>query len=288
MEYYFNMPTVQDYIVLDMCQLRSNSLLMYQYFDGPRGKKHDLSQYDTYTGTVTTHSKKRLKRVIDILVQISDPEWILNTVTNKTQWFKMAFITTTISSKERLVSIPEGNKKLMKPFLRRLKKLVNINSYVWKAEFQKNGQLHYHITTNTFIPWQIIRDEWNIILYKNGLLTSYLKTHKSTNANSTDVHSTYKIRDMSAYLAKYFSKAEQNYKGKGKVWSCSDNLRRANYFTFLPENGQVFPDNNPKVKTSDYYAMWYRKNPLNFLNDAQKVDYEEWKRQVRENDFKDN
>lgn len=219
--------------------------------------------------------------MIDILVQISEPEWIVNTVTNKTQWFKLAFITVTISAKERLISIPEGNKQLMKPFLRRLRKLVNINSYVWKAEFQKNGQLHYHLTTNTFIPWQTIRSEWNMILYKNGLLSNYLQTHNSANPNSTDVHSTYKINDMSAYLAKYFSKAEQNYKGKGKVWACSNNLRKANYYTFMPESNQVFPLDNPKIKSDDYYALWYRNDPSKFLNAAQQKEYEIWKNKIK-------
>jgi hypothetical protein len=123
--------------------------------------------------------------------------------------------------------------------MRRTKK---INTYIWKAELQKNGQIHYHITTPTFINYQEIRDKWNNLQRSAGLLDKYIEAKGHANANSTDVHSVKNIKDLSAYLIKYIAKESQNTeKLGGKIWDCSKNLSATKYFsTPMKEHHELF------------------------------------------------
>lgn len=117
------------------------------------------------------------------------------------------------------------------------------SAYVWKAEPQKNGNIHFHITTNKFISYQLLRDKWNSICHKHGYINPYHEKFKNCtldgyiqllkaqgtqvewkkakrawdkgtadnwmNPNSTDIHSAKKIRKMAAYMAKYMTKQSE-------------------------------------------------------------------------------
>jgi hypothetical protein len=123
-----------------------------------------------------------------------------------------------------------------------LKKYYSVKNYVWRAEKQKNGNLHFHILIDKFVYWSELRERWNRIINKLEYVDSYrnfLKEfHKSgfkvradllknwdeqaqrlayqkgksndfANPNSVDIHSTKKIRNIRKYLTKYMTKNEQ-------------------------------------------------------------------------------
>lgn len=116
--------------------------------------------------------------------------------------------------------------------LRILRNSYKMDSYVWKAELQSNGSIHYHLTTDLFIRWELLRHHWNRILDRNGMLEDFKKKYKHENPNSVDIHSVKKVNDLEAYLVKYISKEYQNQESlDGKVWDCSRNLKQAKYFT---------------------------------------------------------
>jgi hypothetical protein len=127
--------------------------------------------------------------------------------------------------------------------------------YIWKAELQKRGQLHYHITTDRFVGYEEIRAKWNELQYKAGYLESFHRKFGHYNPNGTDVHAVYKeTKDIVGYLKKkimseykkrdYQAKKEQRNENKaiiseytkdlqnkktigGKVWDCSLNLKQS-------------------------------------------------------------
>jgi hypothetical protein len=45
--------------------------------------------------------------------------------------------------------------------------------YIWRAEKQNNGNIHFHFMLNKFIQWQVIRKIWNRIQKKEGYLSRY-------------------------------------------------------------------------------------------------------------------
>jgi hypothetical protein len=109
------------------------------------------------------------------------------------------------------------------------------------------------------MPFDTLRDLWNDKLERLGYISVFEKKHGHRHPNSTDVHATYKVKNLTGYLVKYLAKkgisqertipqvpwmkAEMNCekwkKGKrfkrlltneqllidGKVWDCSENLK---------------------------------------------------------------
>lgn len=278
------------YISEPQLQVRNNCLLLYHLptVTPPRGPvKFDQK---AYSGKMTYGSKKRILSAIDILLQCNKPKPTYNPVTGKTFPFQCSFVTLTISNPKPLGS-QFCHKYLMKPFLRKLKTFGNL-SYVWKLEYQSDtdyhgkakrygGQLHYHLATNLFVPWQDIRSTWNNIQRKARLLDEFAERHKHFDPNSTDIHSMYQVNDVGAYMAEYFKK-NGSKPVHGKIWDCSTDLKRKR-FTFTPTNQQEMSlrqlqnDRHAKVIELERCTIFKIKNPLSILTANQLTAYLLWK-----------
>jgi hypothetical protein len=126
--------------------------------------------------------------------------------------FKVNFVTLTLPDTTAPIGNQDLQKNLLNPFLTYMRKFHNLRNYVWRLEFQANGKLHVHLSADTFLHYQVIRDTWNRLLDKNGYLDEFFKENKHKDPNSTDVHATRKIKNMAAYLAKYMSKQGAEYR----------------------------------------------------------------------------
>ena len=204
------------------------------HYGFPPEKKNDLD-YITYSGQITAGGKRRLKKALDLLQEISEVKNVYNHTTGRTFKLKLAFQTLTLSAPQLNITDSEIKKNCLEPYLRSMKK-HGMKNYVWKAEQQKNGNLHFHIITDTFIDWQVIRDTWNRFQNKLFFVDRFFDKHGHHHPNSTDVM---KIRDektalkyMLKYMLKNVSKEKQlqvnnEYlaRHKGKIWDCSLNLK---------------------------------------------------------------
>lgn len=222
-------------------QIRAKSIITYPQFTYSiskkskdiLNKKKNIAEHreKAYSNILSEGAKKRMSRAIDILCQCAIKKRIYNNVCKKYVTHRLSFITLTISAKSN-ISLKNGYELGLKRFLNILRKRKLITNYIWKAEIQQRGQIHYHITTTAFIEYQIIRDIWNNIQLSNGWLDDYFNSKGHYNANSTDIHAVKHVNDLSAYLIKEFVKSHQNnFSDNGKKWDCSQNLRGKKYFT---------------------------------------------------------
>lgn len=81
--------------------------------------------------------------------------------------------------------------------------------YIWRAEAQENGNIHFHITTDVYIPQMGLRKDWNSCCDILGYTTRFEIKHGHREPNSTDVHSVKHVRSLVSYLAKYLGKNRQ-------------------------------------------------------------------------------
>lgn len=125
--------------------------------------------------------------------------------------FKVNFVTLTLPDTKEPINNQDLQKNLLNPFLTYMRKYHNLRNYVWRLEFQANGKLHVHLSADTFLHYQIIRDTWNRLLDKNGYLDDFCEKNRHKDPNSTDVHATRKVKNMAAYIAKYMSKQGSVY-----------------------------------------------------------------------------
>lgn len=187
----------------------------------------NLSKND-HNGTLSKKALSKMANAIDWLLASATEKEVFQKSTGKTFRFKINFCTLTLPDTSFEVSDIFFKKKLVDPFLSSLRKYFGLNNYVWKLEFQKNGKLHLHFTSDTFIHHATLRRQWNNVLRRESMLVDFKKKFGHDNPNSTDVHSVYSIKNLAAYLMKYMSKQdEQLSKVKGRIWGCSQALSRA-------------------------------------------------------------
>lgn len=260
-------------------QVRCHSLLLYYYPDRPLTHKRKLPT-DTYTGKVSASTQKRIRRTVDILLQKSPQQTVWNPITHRPNTFRLTFLTLTISARE-IVPHREANRKGLQPFLDWLRRR-GVKSYIWKAELQQRGQVHYHITTNKFLRFDSVRDEWNRIQKRAGWLDGYRERTGHENPNSTDIHAVQKIQRLDLYIAKYISKTDATGTIDGKVWGCSSDLMGAKYFSCdlseFTENclKKAVADGTVKQVRMERCTIFDTPNPTQFLDGNHNINYRNW------------
>jgi hypothetical protein len=209
-------------------QIRYKSAIAYTIpTERPNYARHEVRQHKTYTGGMTEHAKKRIRRAVEILVMCSPPQSVWNPVSQRPCNFRLTFATVTISTRT-LIPHREAYERGLKPLLRVLRTRYDWKHYIWKAELQKRGQIHWHITGNRFLDYRYLKSEWNNIQYRNGWLQDYHERTGSWAPNSVDIHAVHNVARLDLYLAKYIAKSGATI--QGKCWDTSASLAGKKFF----------------------------------------------------------
>lgn len=211
----------------------SNENLYNELSEMARKRLQSSVDYMIYLSTEkTVIGKKQVSKNIDM------PEITVDKGNDfkKGVKYKLTFVTLTLSAKQEHTD-EEIKNVLLNQFLLEMKKKFKVDMYIWKAEKQENGNIHFHILTNKFIHHQELRYLWNRIQNKIGYVDKYTENMKKffasgfksfpndkrpiaqqkkayeanlqngfKNPNSTDIHALYKIKNVSAYMTKYLTK----------------------------------------------------------------------------------
>lgn len=192
-------------------------------------------------------AKNRLKTALNWLVSCSARRTVMIDRQHKVVNFQVSFITLTLPTKQ-MHSHSEIKSRCLNLFLQNLRKKYGVHNYVWKAELQKNGNIHFHLSIDKPIHYMAIRRHWNMAISKLGYIQEYAKTfigmsfseycywqgqkgiydikklkksYKSgvntnwSNPNTTDVKSVKNVNNWASYMAKYMAKpcADKNKSG---------------------------------------------------------------------------
>lgn len=198
-------------------------------------------------GFLSRKGKKSLVNAVHWFLYSVDKELILSGKGKK----KIGFLTLTLQSKQ-VHSDKEIKAKCLNQFLTEIRSDYGVTKYIWKAEKQDNGHLHFHLLTDTFLPVLEVREKWNRIIGKLGYVRLYAErmrkltfddycklrwnekriknmarvekmkllkkafkkgqSEKWRNPNSIDLESLKKVKHVGAYIGKYMSK--EHKKGK--------------------------------------------------------------------------
>ena len=223
---------------------------------GTTGIRPPQFDNNAHKGKISPTAYKKITRAIDYLVYMAQPKKLPHTYHGKGLQFKLSFITLTLSSAQ-VHTDQEIKSHLLNQFLIEMQTKWKVNNYVWRAEKQVNGNLHFHIVCDKFIHWNDIRNTWNRIQQKFGYVTRYrenrllwhregfqfdkklapkwnyksqLKAYKEglrsdwQSPNSTDIHAIRRISKVNAYFKKYLTKQCENVEVSGRLWGCSYSL----------------------------------------------------------------
>ena len=188
---------------------------------------------------ISANSRKNLIEKILWLNQFAKPRTI-RTYTGKQIFnFRTSFITLTLPA-EQIHSTSEISNECFDRFLTTLRNRLKMTNYVWKLEFQQNGNVHYHLLTDTYVDYFFALKHWNNITNKLGYVNRYQERMQSltfseyrqqfgndgkidvktlasryakgkrdnwTQPNSVDVKAVRTNNNLHYYLSKYFAKA---------------------------------------------------------------------------------
>jgi hypothetical protein len=194
-------------------------------WDRVRTRQHENLKENATKGLLSKKAIQKLKGSINWLVASSQNKNLKSLKTNYIHKFKINFITLTIPPQENEIIEEKKFKLILNTWLTYQRKFSSLNNYVWKIEKHKDNRLHIHILTDTFIHHRLVRNSWNLILKRNGLLEYHNKKFNNYDPNSTDIHSIQKVKKVAAYMVKYMTKNnEVDNLYNGRVWSCSSKI----------------------------------------------------------------
>jgi len=112
-------------------------------------------------------------------------------------------------------------------FLTVLREKYHVSKYLWKAESQQIGNIHFHIVIDQFIHWRVLQYVWNRVLSKTNLIDRFEAKHGHRNPPTIEIHSVKKIESIRKYITAYIEKSESTKrKIDGRKWACSEELSR--------------------------------------------------------------
>lgn len=171
-----------------------------------------------------------------------------------------AFITLTLPS-DQIHSDQEVTKLVLGNFLDRCRKIGLLSNYVWRAEKQKSGNIHYHILTDSFAYFSVYRRIWYLALRAHGYMAAYSSKFAAMSFNEysrqdfnkgctpatvaaryargsrnnwseppcVDVEYVDSVESVAKYVSKYISKngEEDNNIVQGRSWAASQSVSQS-------------------------------------------------------------
>lgn len=235
----------------------------------PTYTRHLLSHFSRKNDVQSKNSMNKFKNAISWMLLFADKKKVFSKKEQKTFSFRLAFITLTLPSAQSHMDkfIKEH---LLQPFLYWISRYYTA-SYVWKAESQLNGNIHFHITIDTFIPWKSIRSKWNQICAKHGYCKVFQDGSNDKGDAATQIKAIRNENDLNKTVGGYLTKGSieeknhfalkkkeitleniiekfpyiscnletrQHYSRfiEGRLWGCSESLSKIKCFTSQLDN----------------------------------------------------
>lgn len=163
-------------------------------------------------------SKSSIKKIISAVswLEVFATEKIYITKSGKRMRHKLSFITLTLPAKQKH-SDKEIVKKVLQRWLNNVRKNYGLRNYVYRAETQKNGNIHFHLVTDSNLNYYQILHTWNKALENLNYISSFKKNTNKEVPNSVDIKRVSNSSKISNYIAKYLAKGSKENEKRRKV-----------------------------------------------------------------------
>ena len=227
-----------------MIKVNPNQFILWNEYTGDKVNRDRYSsdinlQLSKQKLDVSNKAQRRILQAIDWFLLLTKPKTADNLKTGKTFTYRLAMATLTLPC-EQIHDDRYIKHNMLAGLFDRLRKEYSVRNYIWKAEKQYNGSIHFHLIIDQFIHYFELNRLWNIILKHHGYIDVYrsnmLAFHKDgfrvrkellkqwpldkqklaynkgirenwqNPVSSTDIHSLKKIKKVRAYVAKYLTK----------------------------------------------------------------------------------
>ncbi len=219
-------------------------------------------------GQMNNTISKKIIKLIKLWQSAIDYNNTFETSPKYQQNRRLVFLTLTLPSDQK-----HDDQRIKKDvffrFIEYIQVHYGIKYYLWRAERQKNGNIHFHMIVDKFLPYLSLRQTWNNHLEKLGYISEFEKKHNSRNPNSTDIAMCPNSSVVASYIAKYIVKHEAQESISGHTWGCSRELLKLKPFTevldsYVIENIKFLVD---KYKINCFADEYFSIIPINQIQD---------------------
>lgn len=188
---------------------------------------HQDGNLGAYNGYLSPNTRKNIMEILStwlISIELNSKMGERKLQVNSNVAFP-TFVTLTLPATQKHDD-KEIKEKVLKPFIKWLgksgdefykngkysgqQKGFNVKVYFWRAEAQMNGNIHFHLIIDRYIPWERIRSQWNLCCEYLGYITDYANNMKDYYKNGFKVKKAYLDKDI-----EYFRNCLSEYKKTG-------------------------------------------------------------------------
>ncbi len=221
--------------------------------------------------TISENAYRNLKRKINWLYYLAKSKSI-KTYNGKSIYnFKIGFHTFTLPSKQTHNTATITN-QLWNQFLTEIRQRTDMQNYIWRLEFQKNGNVHYHLVTDTYLDYFFNLKIWNRILKSYGYIEAYKQKHENLSfAEYSELYNSENRIDRNVLAKRYAKGKSQKWEQPNSVDSKSVISKKAisfyisKYFAKDSKNGTIKNELDNDDNSSNM-RLWFCSRSLSKLN----------------------
>jgi hypothetical protein len=250
-------------------------VVTYEPLDGKR-KNFNASDYHRnptnarYTGAISKNAQKTISKRLHGWVYSMLTAKSNNHKRKRSKRYKPIFVTLTLPAKQQHTD-KEIKSKVLELFIKRLQYHFKVKHYFWRAEVQKNGNLHFHLIFDRYLKKDSISYHWNECLENLGYVTAFEKKHGHRNPPATNVRQLYSNSANIWYLIKYVGKAHKGRKIEGALFRFSQSLRDIKPLKIWLDRTdglklrQFVKDKVSRVFSDDWFSVVYLNRSYSLL-----------------------
>lgn len=269
----------------------SNKIVVYRSYRNSKISLHQEEQAKVnfekkeYNGYLSRATKSYITKILD--------NWFLTVrhfnihmaTPSKKRQKQMVFFTLTLPSKQ-VHTDNEIKRQVLNKFIIICQRKGLFDQWFWRAEKQKNGNIHFHFLIDSYFDKKQLQTVWNECLEPLGYINEFEKKYNHRNPPTTQIQVVPSGQNIIDYVIKYVGKNEGTDKVLGRIWGMSDKLRNLKSYVediantdeemineyIEPDNKNVYQDENCMVvmvqfeKRFDYYKRLEKSGLKRFMS----------------------
>lgn len=268
----------------------SNKIVVYRSYRNNKISLHQEEQAKVnfekkeYNGYLSRATKSYITKILD--------NWFLTVrhfnihmaLPAKQRQKQMVFFTLTLPSKQ-IHTDNEIKRQVLNKFIIKCQRKGLFDQWFWRAEKQKNGNIHFHFLIDSYFDKKQLQTVWNECLEPLGYINEFEKKYNHRNPPTTQIQVVPSGQNIIDYVVKYVGKNEGTDKVLGRIWGMSDKLRNLKSYVediantdeelindyIEKDNKNVYQDENCMVvmvqfeKRFDYYKRLEKSGLKRFM-----------------------
>lgn len=258
---------------MEYASLRNDAIYVYKKKNGGSGtrsvresSKENLRLKYTCGGLSRTAKKQIRKNVDNWQWAVTASQKLYSKGREKRRRY-FVLVTLTLPSKQ-IESDNIIKRKYLNVWLQNLERVHKGINWLWVAESQKNGNIHFHVVVDRWVNYIWVQKSWNRVLSNGAYIDEFECKFGHRSPSSTDVCGQKRMGNPAGYITKYLTGDKFVRDIEGRKWGMCDNLRKIEGFAIPNVLGveqivtDLFASEVKNVAYGEFSTAYFFTKPL--------------------------